>query len=406
MSTAPGTRRLIAVIAWLVGFHVLLAYGLPEGVFLGAIVVLGVAYWRIGAVGAVFTSTMLVLVTVFYGLALAVTGLDERIYYRPDDKYAGFDYTHNHRVFAPNVDVLAPMPHGDLYAVAGADIAEPRTIVFRTDADGFRNDRGYHGQRLVLVGDSFVAGTANSQEHALVSQLRDGHGVDAYSLAYNGGNLADYAAYIRGFRARHGNDFRVLLFLFEGNDFEESRGRNPAWLARNGKRYYRMFSGLNTYRVTMTLWKRFTRGRAIAGDAAGADVAVLAGRPVALYREYVRVTKRPRLDTVEGFEATLASIRPNLERVYFIPTNYRVYHRHLAPGERLANAQWEYLDGLCRQHALRCTDLTPALTREADARLGGGELLWWRDDTHWNRAGIAVAARVVAADLAAAGAPR
>ncbi|MCK7577677.1 MAG: hypothetical protein MZV65_18990 [Chromatiales bacterium] len=28
-----------------------------------------------------------------------------------------------------------------------------------------------------------------------------------------------------------------------------------------------------------------------------------------------------------------------------------------------------------------------------------GELLWWRDDTHWNRAGIAVAARVVAADL-------
>jgi hypothetical protein len=30
-----------------------------------------------------------------------------------------------------------------------------------------------------------------------------------------------------------------------------------------------------------------------------------------------------------------------------------------------------------------------------------GEFTWWRDDTHWNRHGIAVAARVVAGDVGA-----
>lgn len=398
MSTSPRARRLISLIAWLLGFHVLFAYGLPAGVVIGAGAVLALVYWRIGAAGAVLVSAMLVLATLIYGLALKVTGLEDRIYYRPDERYASFDYAGDHRVFAPNVDVVARMPHGDLRALTTADIAEPRRIVFRTDGAGFRNERDYHGQRYVLVGDSFVAGTGNSHEQVLASQLRANHGIDAYSLAYNGGDPADYAAYLRGFRAHHGDDARALLFLFEGNDFEAVRARNPGWLARAGKRYYRLFADFNTYRVTMTLWKRFTRTPA-AGDESGVELALLAGRPVAFYRPYVAVTERARLDEVPGFEAVLQSMRPSIERVYFIPTKYRVYHRRIAPGTALPNAQWEYLDGLCRRHALRCTNLTDPLTRAADAALRNGELLWWRDDTHWNPAGIAVAARVVAGDL-------
>ena len=404
MSTSPRARRLITITAWLVGFHVLLAYGLPEGVFIGSVLVLALAYWRIGAVGAVFTSVMLVALTVFYGLALKVTGLDERIYYRPDERYASFDYARNHRVFAPNIDVVAQMPHGDLRALTTTEIAEPRRIAFRTDAAGFRNDRDYRGQRYVLVGDSFVAGTGNSHEQVLVSQLRADHGVDAYSLAYNGGDLADYAAYLRGFRARHGDDARALLFLFEGNDFETTRVRNAGWLARSGKRYYRLFADFNTYRVTMTLWKRFTRTPAAEGS--GVDIMSLAGKPVAFYKPYVAVTERARLDEVAGFESVLESMRPFIDRVYFIPTKYRVYHRQVAPGTALPNAQWDYLHGLCRKHALPCTNLTGPLTRAADAALKDGELLWWRDDTHWNRAGIKVAARVVAADLKTPGSGR
>jgi hypothetical protein len=150
----------------------------------------------------------------------------------------------------------------------------------------------------------------------------------------------------------------------------------------------------------MSLYKRFVRGRSIAKSSA-VEVTELAGGKIAFYKHYVDVTNRPRLDDVEGFDRTLASIRPYLERVYFIPTKYRVYAGHLPGHGTLPNAQWGYLSGLCRKYDLRCTNLTGPLVQEADASLKKGELIWWRDDTHWNRAGIAVAARIMAGDLGA-----
>jgi hypothetical protein len=399
MSTNTTSRRVIGFIAWLVVIHVLLAYGLPEWLFASLAIVLGILYHRIGAFGAVTVSLTLVVVTVAYGLALKITGLEDSIYYRPDEKYVRFDYTNNHRVYQGNVHLDVPMPHGDLRAMTTEDIAEPRRMRFHTDADGFRNERDYHGQRFVLVGDSFIAGNSNSQEDLLVTQLARDYSLDTYSLAYPG-NVADYAAYVRGFVKRHGENARVLLFLFEGNDFEESRGRKASALARYGRRYYEMFSGFNTYRVTMSLYKRLTRGRDIR---AGSDLefAELGGKKMAFYKLYADVARRARLSEPEGFERAMESMRPHIERVYFIPAKYRVYSRHLKPGAALPNAQWDYLNGICQKYTLRCTDLTAPLVRESDSLLKKGEYTWWRDDTHWNRHGIAVAARVVASDLGA-----
>ena len=397
MSTSTNAKRVAGIIAWLFLFHVLLAYGLPEWLFIVLVLSLSVLYWRIGALGALTISITLILVTVLYSLTLKLTGLEDSIYYRPDEKYVRFDYTHNHRLYQNKVHLDMSMPHGDLRAMTTEDIAEPRRIQFHTDADGFRNERDYHGQRYLLVGDSFIAGNSNSQEDLLVTQLLRDHGLDTYSLAYPG-NPADYAAYMRGFSSRYGENFRVLLFLFEGNDFEESRGRKASVLARYGRRYYEMFSELNTYRVTGSLLKRVTRARSIH---AGSDleIATLGGKKLAFYRLYRDVTRRANLPNPVGFERAIESMRPYIERVYFIPTKYRVYARHLTPSAILPHAQWQYLDNICRKHQLRCTDLTEPLTRESDALLSKGEFTWWRDDTHWNRNGIAVAARVVAADL-------
>jgi hypothetical protein len=403
MSDSPVARRLLAVAAWLVAFHVLLAYGLPEGLFIALIVLIGVIYWRAGALAGVTMSVALVLITAAYWAALHITGFEERIYYRPDEKYLSFDYANNHRRYAPGVHAGMDMPHGDLRAMTTEDIAEPRHVRFETDRDGFRNSRDYHGQRWLLVGDSFVTGHGNSQENLLVSQLARDYRIDAYSLG-NTGDLADYAAYIRGFRKRYGDDFRALLFVFEGNDFEVTR-RRPEWaLARFGRRYYSLFSELNTYRVTQSLLKRLLRGGQIhAGSAL--EMHDIGGRPMAFYRPYVDVTRRAREPALTGFEEELAGMQPFLERVYFVPTKYRVYHAQIAPGEKLPDAQWEYLDGLCRKYALRCTNLTAPLVSEAGAQLKKGEVIWWRDDTHWNPRGIAVAAKIVAGDLRAA-APR
>lgn len=395
----PRLKIAIGSIAWLIALHTLLAYGLPEGLFAALLLLLGILYWRTGALGAVTVSLTLVLVTVLYGLALKVTGFEDSIYYRPDEKYGRFDHANNHRIFQDQVRVDMFMPHGDLRAMTTEDIAEPRRIRFHTDADGFRNEHDYHGQRYLLVGDSFVAGSGNSQEDMLASQLLHDYKLDTYSLAYPG-DPADYAAYVRGFAKRNGENFRVLLFLFEGNDFEDSRAPRDDVLARTGRRYYQMFSEFGTYRVTKSLIKRLTRARSIKSGS-DLELAELGGRKMVFYRRYMDVTRRVSPPSPEGFERVVESLRPHIERVYFIPTKYRVYARHLQPGVTLPNAQWDYLVGVCRKLQMRCTDLTGPLQRESDALLKQGEYTWWRDDTHWNRHGIAVAARVVADDLSA-----
>lgn len=398
MNRSSIARRITGVVAWLVAFHVLLAYGLPEGLFIALIVGLAILYWRAGALAGVTVTITLVLATLVYGFALKLSGFEDRIYYRPDEKYVRFDYANNHRIYQNNVHIDMPMPHGDLRAMTREDIAEPRRIQFHTDSDGFRNERDYHGQRYILVGDSFIAGSSNSQEDMLAMQLLRDYRLDTYSLAYPG-SPADYAAYVRGFAQRHGRNFRVLLFLFEGNDFEESRGRKESRLARYGRRYYEMFSEFSTYRVTKSLLKRVTRARSIQ---AGSDleVAELGGKKMAFYRRYMNVTRQAQTPQPEGFERAIESMRPYLERVYFIPTKYRVYFPYLNSGETLPNAHWQYLNEVCQKYQLRCTDLTAPLARESGTLLKKGEFTWWRDDTHWNRHGIAVAARVVAADLA------
>lgn len=400
MTPPRSVLRLTGIVAWLATFHVLLAYGLSERIFLTLMIAAGVLYWRIGALNAVTVSITLVLITVCYWAALEITGFEDRLYYRPDDRYTTFDYENNHRRYEPNVQFDLPMAHGDLRGMTSrdattADIVEPRRMRFRSDEAGFRNDSNYHGQRYLLVGDSFIAGTSNSQEDMLVTQLRQNHGFDTYNLAYPG-NLAAYAAYIQGFVRRHSQEARVLLFLFEGNDFEESRGRNQSALARYGRQYYAMFSGLSTYRVTMLLTKRLTRAREIGNVV---EFAELAGQRLVFYKDYANVARRTHWPEPEGFERTLVSLQPHLAQIYFIPDKYRVYYKHLGADEPLPNAQWNYLDGLCRKHTLHCTNLTEPLVRESDALLKKGEYTWWRDDTHWNSRGIAVAARVVAADL-------
>lgn len=401
MSTSTTSRRGIGFIAWLIAFHVLLAYGLPEWLFATLVILLGILYYRIGVFGAMTVSLTLVVITVVYGLALKITGLEDSIYFRPDEKYARFDYANNHRSYQANVRLDTTMPHGDLRAMTTEDIAEPRHMIFNTDSRGFRNERDYHGQRYVLVGDSFVAGNSNSQPDLLYAQLLAAYGVDTYSSAYQG-NLADYAAYIRSFQRRYGNGFRVLLFIFEGNDFEESRARPEYALARFGRRYYSLFSEFNTYRVTMSLYKRLTRGRAIR-EGSAIELVELGGKKMAFFRQYIEVTRRASWPEPEGFEQTLAELKPVLDYVYFIPTKYRVYEKYLELDGALPNAQWDYLNGLCRKYQLRCRNLTGPLIRESDALLKQGEFTWWRDDTHWNRHGIAVAARAVATDLSVAG---
>lgn len=399
--------RGIGIAAFLAGFHLLLAYGLPPALFALLAIGLGVVCWRGGVLAGVTAVLSLAVVTGLYALILNLTGFEDRIYYRPHEKLLSYDYRADHRRYRPDAALGMTMPHGDLQSMTAEKIGVPRAVEFRTDRDGFRNDRGYHGQRYVLLGDSFVVGVGDSQADTLDAQLRRDHGLDTYNLGHPGGP-ADYVAYVRGFRARHGEDFKLLLFLFEGNDFPDEladvgRPSRPGFVLF-WKRYYALFADTAVYRVTKSLTRRIGKRRAIEASEQ-VRIRELNGRRMAFYAPYIEASERREYRPGPGMEAAIDALAPNLAHIYYVPTKYRVYRPQLDPGVALPDAHWTWLDELCRRKHLACTNLTAPLSAASAGLVTQGRLTYWPDDSHWNRDGMAVAARVVAESLGPATAP-
>jgi hypothetical protein len=91
--------------------------------------------------------------------------------------------------------------------------------------------------------------------------------------------------------------------------------------------------------------------------------------------------------------------RDNLDLlVVLVPDKYAVYGPLLEERDPLTQAKDAFLDRL--ETALRPTgipvvNLLPVFRQQAGVLLDRGEYLYWRDDTHWNRIGISVAAHEV-----------
>lgn len=391
----PAKRPWISGLALLASLHLLLFYGLPGGILFVILVLLGILYFRAGALAAVTTTLALGLATLVCAVAIHLLGLDKAMYYRPHEQLVVQDYDQGHRAYRKNARVEMDMPHGDLKALTAAPLAQPRRVAFRTDGAGFRNDHEYAPGQIVLVGDSFVVGMGDSQPDTLSSQLSRDLGVPAYNLGHPG-DISDYLATLRAFRARHPGPFRGALFLFEGNDFEtgyepvKSPGSISRWLGA----YYGLFTGTDLYRVTKSLYVRATKARAIARSG-NVLMETLAGQRMGFYRPYVDVSLRADYAMPPAMARDLGELAGQMEQVFFVPTKYRVYAPMM--GKPMPHhAQWLALARQCEKNGWRCTDLTPALTAASSELLKRGEFTWWLDDTHWNRQGMAVAARVVA----------
>lgn len=393
-------RRWITALALLATLHLLLFYGVPGGIQLGVLIALGIFYFRAGPLPAVATTLSLGVATLFCSFAIHLLGLDKAMYYRPHEQLVQRDHTEGHRAYRKNARIEMTAPHGDLKALTSAALAQARKIVFQTDGAGFRNDQDYANGDLVLIGDSFVVGMGDSQTDTLSAQLTNTRGIKAYNLGHPG-DISDYLSTWRAFQRQHTGPTRAALFLFEGNDFgityKLSQADKPGLLARYAGEYYSLFTGSDLYRVTKSLYARATQAGGIAASSS-VRIETLAGQKMGIYVPYIEVSERPQYAIPATMREDLITLVSGVEHVFFIPTNYRVYARHLG-APTLPHAQWQALSRLCEQQRWRCTDLTPGLVAAADAALARGQFIWWLDDTHWNRAGIRVAADIVAKEL-------
>ncbi len=269
--------------------------------------------------------------------------------------------------------------------------ASPEPVSIRITSDG----------KYVLVGDSFIAGNGNSQEDLLASQLTDRYGIDSYTLAYPAG-IPEYMKFILYLERTYGTGFKVLLFLFEGNDFDEAFSRRQFVVKRNAVRvlfdsYRAFFKETVLYRYTFSLAAARTKRTFTS------RVFTVGGHRIGEFEEYIRVTERGSYKLPEEAVSALSRVRGRIDHIFFIPTKYRVYYRFLAEGNAkpLPNAQWEAAKALSERLHVPCTDLTGPLVAESEELLRKGRFTFWKDDSHWNRNGIAVAARVVAEQVRA-----
>ena len=384
---------------WFYGF-------VGDGLWALLVLLFIVLYRRTGWRNFTMVAVSFSIVTLFFLWLVPRLGWEDRLY--PDAhsrmETRGPD---GRAIYRPNARLEMEQPFGDLKRMAAPDLEldlEPRHIVFQSDSLGFRNDRDYAGQRWVLAGDSFIAGNGNSQESLLDQQLRR-RGVDSYNLGWPGA-LPDYVANIQRLRDRYGERFKVLLFVFEGNDFlETERIRDPAWarvksLWKHWSGVYRnFFRDTGLYRLTRMVYasarQRFSGNKQVA-------VHRLDSKRVGFYQRYLDIMQRQHYRLPVWVEQELSRVRHLIHHVFFIPVKYRVLQPLLDPHppSPLPHAQWEALRSTAGRLGLPLTDLTPHLIR-ANKRLWktGKKLVFWTDDTHWNPLGMEAAASALCATL-------
>jgi len=317
-----------------------------------------------------------------------------KTYYRPYERLAK-EQMPGFKKYAPNQDVAVENSLGDLVALGFAHpdvqaIQESRPQRFVIDANGYRQTRHASGRfQAVLAGDSFVEGIGNDQDQSLSAQLL-ARGYDVYNLGHNG-DIDEYLASIRHAREKLGVDGPAFLYVFEGNDFA---GRNYCVNRDSAVGGFRDFHrALKETHLSRFLSALHGRLRA-ASSASAIRVVESGGRKIGFLEEYIQAASAEAYDASclrKLFEANKGAV----SAIFFVPEKSRVYSFLLADAPSVLKGASIYakeLAGIARDLAVPFVDLTEPLRAKARQEAFNGAFLYWRDDTHWNPAGIALAA--------------
>ncbi len=320
--------------------------------------------------------------------------------------------------YQPNVSV-GWRGYGDLAALAGDGAArEYRHIRFVTDEFGFVNEpsKGEAGQGpldLIVLGDSFGAGSGTTQEATWVPLLAGRHRLRVYNLSMpgspwhefmnlvvEGGRLPTRAGTVVVWALVPSNDLDDYYYAGDLNDlpWEDTLG---ALAVR-----FRMFRDHSPVRQVLQRLGH-ARQRPIVITRRLPD-----GRPLLFHADYAQRRSRTEREILAHpkFQAfhvifrsmvDLARARGFSLAVVVVPSKEEIYGWALDGGSPWSTrpspgAFTAVLRHLAAGAGLPFLDLEPDLRAAARASFeASGELLWWRDDTHWNERGHGVVARLV-----------
>lgn len=334
-------------------------------------------------------------------------------------------------IFEANRQFRSARTHGNMANMGnlpGERVYRPQ--VFTTDSRGFRNDPavGRGAVDTVVVGDSFAAGYGISDDDTLPVQLTGRTG----RTFYNAGGPYAYLDTARTLKRTLGIDRGSVIILWTESEpvellkaaeaqarhatlpermlsqgFGSSAGRirealRGWWLTSPLKVVaQKAFLAVSNDRVLPNVYAHLVTQRRLQNGASMLFLPTDVG-PFHQHRSI-----QPAADHLRWLAAGIrdAGMRP---LVVLVPHKYSVYYPLLdgvQPAAGDAVHPLAQLAAALRSDGIEAMDLTPLFQARAREALREQRYLYWRDDTHWDRLGVDVAADAIRAEWYAEGRP-
>jgi len=335
----------------------------------------------------------------------------------------------NFQLYVPNVSASG-FHYGDLASDAllrsarlFAAVAERRYESYRIDAHGFRDTSPLERSEIFALGDSYTFGSTD-QSRNWVARLETLVGQPVYNLGITGASPPQEVLVLQHVMARGARLRHVLWMLTEANDLDDDYDppRRPSAeitpegvvdVVKDAVRALRdEVRGQSLLRRALT--GDFVIGVRQAGPSAEDPLMAEARhRRIPLYHSprlgyklfhpaYVeraarpasaveRHPNRPRLDHVFADMRALAARAGFRVTVVIAPSDARLYARAFGLEVSAEPHLITYLAALALRNGFDVVDLHALLIPYAER-----ELLYWRDDTHWNDRGHALVAQLIA----------
>ncbi|TAN51617.1 MAG: hypothetical protein EPN21_06160, partial [Methylococcaceae bacterium] len=300
-----------------------------------------------------------------------------------------------------------------------------KPVTIRIDEHGLRESQPLEGAQIVALGDSFTFGWGMQEESTWVRQLERRLGRRVVNFGMHDGSPKQQLELLTHFLAKLGDrlPLRHLVWLFyEGNDLEDSYAdhapapKHQEWRRGIDPLLHTLFSNIKDNMVI----EQFRQGRVVfAGPAehGGNRHLSVDGIPLAvpLYRSatlgpalffsafieraglpasyVINHENRPRLERTFAQMMQLAARHHFTVTVAIAPTGARLHGRYFDDFPPLSAAPHfiDYVGSLARRHGAAFIDLHALFAQQA-----GREMLYFRDDDHWNEKGHGLAAAMIA----------
>jgi hypothetical protein len=314
-------------------------------------------------------------------------------------------------------------------------VLQLRDIVIQIDQYGFRNRRGPAGVEVFALGDSFCMGHHMADDLIWANRLAASSGKRIYNMGVSGTGPMQQVLLLEYFLRTYPEEFRprrLLWMIFEGNDLENSYALKHRGAADRESWYSGMFKGTIVDGLLKTpsllrdesVLRLFIDGQIrfdlVAGSYSAPDHYKLDGETISFpwyhsprfgyqlfHQEYIDqatqpesyVLNHPNLPALRNAFGRMEALARELKfevTVVTLPSNVRLYHDVLDDFPVVSESPH-----FLRQVQKFAQD-SGFLTIELEDQLAPfarEELIFMRDDSHWNERGHQLVAELLAEHL-------